>query len=488
MKPTRIRVGRIPRCSLPASHCRPCQKLLARAETQGREIERLRNRIETLKRDNARLREQLAEAQRASKRQAAPFSKGLPKPDPKRPGRKSGKQYGVKARRPVPDHVDETHQVWPESTCPDCGGEVEVRRVVSQYQEDIPPVTPLVRRFDIAIGRCVQCKRTVRGRHPLQTSEALGAAGVSIGPRALALAADLNKRIGTPFGKLNLVFRTAFSLSVSRGGLYLALRRVAQALTPTYDALVAQVQHAPIVAADETGWKVGGQLHWLWAFVTPTLTVYRIMDGRGYDEACCILRADFCGTLLRDGWGPYRCFEHAVHQSCLSHLIRRCRENLETAQRGAARLPRAILRILLHALELRDRWRDEPPKPRGRAVHVGRIEAAMDRLLAWKPTDEVNRKLVKHLHNERDALFTFLRDPAVPATNWWGEQAIRPAVVTRKVWGGNRTADGAITQQIIASVIRTCTQQDLDPGPLIEHLLRSPIPSIAPLPSLASGP
>jgi len=50
----------------------------------------------------------------------------------------------------------------------------------------------------------------------------------------------------------------------------------------------------------------------------------------------------------------------------------------------------------------------------------------MDRFLAWSPTHNENRKLVKHLLNERDALFTFLRDPTVPAANWWGEQAIRP--------------------------------------------------------------
>jgi transposase len=220
----------------------------------------------------------------------------------------------------------------------------------------------------------------------------------------------------------------------------------------------------------------------------PTTTVYRIMDGRGYDEACRVLDPDFSGTLLRDGWAPYRCFQHSRHQSCLAHLIRRCRENLETAQRAAARLPYAILRILLHGLELRDRWLERPPKPHGRAVHVGRLEAAMARLLAWNPSDEVNRKLVKHLRKERGALFTFLRDPSVPATNWWGEQAIRPAVVTRKVWGGNRTAGGAITQQIIASILRTGRQQGVDPCTIIQQVLRSPVPQLASLPSLPSGP
>jgi len=368
-------------------------------------------------------------------------------------------------------------------------GLIEETRVVEQYEEDIPPVTPRVRRFRIHVGRCMRCRRRVQGRHPLQTSDAIGAAGVHLGPRALALAADLNKQIGTSFGKVRTIFQTAFSLPITRGGISQALDRVANKLTPTYDALVGQIQSAPVVAADETGWKVSARLHWLWAFVTPTVTVYRIMDGRGYAEACSVLGADFDGTLLRDGWSPYRRFEQATHQTCVGgHLIRRCKEILETAKQGSARLPHAVLRIFQRALRLRDHWLDHPPTPPGRAIHVGIVVAEMDRFLAWSPADNENRKLVKHLKNERDALFTFLRDPTVPASNWWGEQAIRPAVVTRKIWGGNRTPDGAVTQQTIATFFRTSHQQGADPYPILAEVLRSPVRCVAALPSLLSGP
>jgi transposase len=465
-----------------APRCAECERLR-------QENEQLRQAHAAQRDEIARLRQQLEDAQRRGKRQAAPFSKGPPKKDPNRPGRKAGTAYGLKARRPVPDHVDETYAVPLPPGCPDCGGAVIADQTVHQHQEELPPVKPIIRRFEIELGHCVKCHRRVRGRHPLQTSDALGAAGVHLGPAALALAASLNKHYGIPFGKVRDLFRTAFSLPISRGGLSQALARVAGALAPTYDALVAQVRRAPVVAADETGWKVGGELEWLWAFVTPQITVYRIMDGRGYEEACAVLGADFTGTLLRDGWAPYRSFEHATHQTCIGgHLIRRCQGLLETAQRGAARVPHAVLRIFDRALALRDHRIAQPPTPRGRAIHAGLLTAEMDRLLAWSPTDEANRKLLKHLRHERDALFTFLRDPRVPASNWWGEQAIRPAVVTRKVWGGNRTAAGTVTQYTLASFLRTCSQQRADPAPLIALVLHSPVPLIAPLPAFASGP
>jgi transposase len=244
-----------------------------------------------------------------------------------------------------------------------------------------------------------------------------------------------------------------------------------------------------VAAGDETGWKVGGDLAWLWVTVTPKVTVYRIMEGRGFEEACTLLGAGFNGTLVRDGWAPYRGFGLATHQTCIGgHLIRRCKENLETAQAGTARLPHALLRIFQRALRLRDHWIEHPPTPHGRATHVGIITADMDRLLDWTPTDEENRKLVKHLLNERDALFTFLKDPSVPASNHWAEQAIRPAVVTRKIWGGNRTWRGAETQWILATTFRTCEQQGVDSEPIIAEVLRSRLPRLASLPSLASGP
>jgi hypothetical protein len=107
------------------------------------------------------------------------------------------------------------------------------------------------------------------------------------------------------------------------------------------------------------------------------------------------------------------------------------------------------------------------------------LETRMDRLLTWQPTVDANRKLVQHLRHERAALFTFLRHPEVEATNWWGEQAIRPAVVTRKVCGGNRTWRGAHTQGVLMSVLRTCHQQGVDRYAILQALLRSPRPTVA---------
>ena len=456
----------------PATTCRRCRALERDNARLRREAERMQARI-------AQLEGALERSRRDGKRQAAPFSKGEPKQAPRRPGRKSGKAHGPSAWRKPPDHVDEVVAVALPERCPRCDGSVEAVRTAVQFQADLPEVRPHVTRFDVAIGRCRKCGRRVQGRHERQTSDALGAAASQVGPRAVALSAHLNKGVGASYEKVAKLYAVAFGLHVGRSSLCRATDRLARVAEPTYQALVDHVRTAPVVAPDETGWKVAAHLEWLWAFVTPTVTVYAIQSGRGFEEAVAILGEDYEGTLARDGWAPYRKFVLASHQTCLAHLDRRCRELLETAQRGAARVPHAVQRILHRALDLRDRRDADTITEHGLLVAVGKLHADFDRLLESKPAIDANRRLIAHLRNEREAMFTFLADPDVPATNWPAEQAIRPAVVTRKVCGGNRTWNGARTQQVIASVLRTCHQQRRDPFALLSNLLRAPAPTVA---------
>ena len=52
--------------------------------------------------------------------------------------------------------------------------------------------------------------------------------------------------------------------------------------------------------------------------------------------------------------------------------------------------------------------------------------------------------------------------PGLDATNWRAKQTIRPAVVNRKVWGGNYNPAGAQKQLVLMSVLRTCARQHRD--------------------------
>ena len=310
------------------------------------------------------------------------------------------------------------------------------------------------------------------------STHALGAAGVQLGPQLVAWAVILNKQLGLSFGKVATLLRQHYGVTVSRSGLVRAVDRAGRRAQPTYAALQQQLRRSRVVTPDETGWKVAGRLNWLWVAATPQTTVYQIQPGRGYAEAAKLLGADFAGVLVRDGWAPYRRFTAATHQSCLAHLLRRAK-TLRT-DHPYSRVVVQIQTALQQALRLRDEARAATRSPASMDHALDALATRLaERIAHPGPLADVQR-FANHLITEWTALFNFLRNPAIDATNWRAEQAIRPAVVTRKVCGGNRSWRGAHTQQILTSLIRTATQRQLDPHAVVTDLLRTPAPTVAP--------
>jgi transposase len=245
------------------------------------------------------------------------------------------------------------------------------------------------------------------------------------------------------------------------------------------DALCAQVRGSPVVSPDDTGWKVAGRLHWLWAFATPDTTVYAIQPGRGFAEAAAMFGARLRRRVGARRLGAVSPLTHATHQTCLARLPRRCRL-LRPDHPRSPFAPR-VQTVLQQALALPDRRVDGTISARGLAVARGRLLTALllDQLTTQSTIPAVQR-FAAHLRTEAAALLTFLGDPAVNATNWRAEHAIRPAVVMRTVCGGSRSTRGATTTHVLASVLRTTHQRGLNATDTLVALLRASGPIVPP--------
>ena len=357
--------------------------------------------------------------------------------------------------------------------------------VAQQFQIEIPRRV-ILRRFDLQIGECVCCGRRVQPRHELQTSDALGAAAAQIGPDTQALIALLKNKLGLSYGDITALMKDAWGMELTRGAAAHIVRRAGERAEPMYDAFKAMIPQRDTVYPDETGWKIGGRLHWLWDFVTDLFTVYVIRPRRGVDVPAEILGMEYAGRMTHDGWAPYDKFLHAIHQQCLQHPLRRAKDIIEQLGAKFSKFPRRVRDFILDALGLRDRRRNGRIGDHGYAIARGRLEKRLDRLLAVRPRAKACRTFRNHLDKHRDQLLTFLYEENLEATNWPAEQAIRPAVVNRKVFGGNRTRVGAHTLEVLASLFATCRQNALDTLAILSHLLRTPRPFAATGPSSAT--
>ena len=440
-------------------------------------------RIAELEARIAELEQKLDEAQRRGKRQATPFSQGAPKAEPKTPGRKMGH---LAVHRPKPERITRTLEAALPAHCPACGGTVVEETVRAQYQEDIPrPIETIITQFNVHVGHCADCATRVQGRHPEQTSDALGSAAVQLGPNVLGLGAELKHDLGVSYGKVARFVRLTFGLDADASSFARADQRLAQDFAPTYADLQTQLRQSAVAHVDETGWKVGGHSAWLWVFTNDQLTLYVIDPHRDHDVVERILGHDFAGVLITDCFLAYDPLTYAKSK-CVGHLLRRCHTLVEGGNASAIRFSEQAACLFRGALTLKAR------KPalseHGYRVACGRLEAAFARLLAHSYRQADTVRFVKLLRKQRSYLFTFLYVDAVAPTNNAAERELRPAVIIRKTNGCNRSSNGATAHAVLSSVIRTARKHGRDFVDLTKRVLQQPMQVVVKLCSSDPAP
>ncbi|WP_152624669.1 IS66 family transposase [Leptolyngbya iicbica] len=440
------------------------EQLLQHFARQAEQLLQLRAELRTcqaqLQTGQAELQQLQDELHRGS---VAPFrrtpeesAKGPPKP-----GRKPG-HPGDWRRSPAPLASDEQIEV-PLMACPDCGVALPFsdQRAVEQTILEIPEIHPRVIRLRTYRTECGACQQTVSSTHPLQVSQATGAAGTHLGPRALGLAAALNKDLKLTMRKTCRVLQEMFGLSLSPGGLAQATGRIATALQGAYDESLETLRQSPVIHTDETGWWVGGPGYTLWVFTNPTTTYYRVVEHRDRATAQAILSDTFQGVLVSDCLSIYDGLD-GVQQKCYAHHLKALSKALRSeAGQGSSYL--LELRTLLHtALLLKRLVPDLDPVQQQRSRDF--LETRFAQLLAHpRPLDtsqgQQEEKLRQRLAKQQDHLLTFLDYPEVNATNNHAERQLRPAVISRKLSCGNKTLSGATTWSVLASLAATCQQR-----------------------------
>jgi hypothetical protein len=437
-----------------------------------REIIELKRRLAEAYEMIRKLSEQIEELQRAGKRQAAPFARRDAQrvKKPRKRGRKPGEGQFKNREKPKAEEISQTKKAE-LSGCPDCQCELEDVKEQEQYEIDIPEIKPIITRYVMLSGKCPQCGKRHKLCHPDQISQAVGASGVVIGPRAKALASALKHRFGASYGKVSEVLNDAFHLNVTRGAWQQADRRLALQAQPIYQALLETLRACTVVHGDETGWRIGALSAWLWVFTSQKLTVYTIETSRGHEVALNILGKEFKGVLVSDCFLAYdhHELENWLKQKCLSHLLKDLKQLTETKVCGAVRFARDVKELLQSALTLKTQKDQLPAKQYARQAKA--LEARLDELIDAKRklTDPDNARFAKRLRKHRQHILRFLYVDELDATNNLAERQLRPAVITRKTNGCNRTCEGAQTHSILGSVLATCRQQVV---PILEYLVK----------------
>ena len=379
----------------------------------------------------------------------------------KKPGRGEGH---AAALRPVPkidrhEQVDLPKDRFKREICPHCRCPLQSLRRHRRIVEEIIPSSAEAICYHTRSGYCSRCHKRIESRGADQPPAANVRHG-QLGLNALATAAILRVRHRLPFRQIAQLLLDLPGLSVSPAGIVKQIKRLARVLDGRYEQLIERMRKSPHVHVDETGWRIDGRNAWLWAFTDPTFTLYHVDASRGTKVPARLLGEKFNGTVICDFYNAYAQVP-GIKQRCLVHLIREVKQESERWP-GFADTPlaRKLLRWCRDALLLKKRW-DQLPE-REYQSKASRLEDRLDALMLAEQHENVSAtRIAKRLRRHRTELTRFLWDQKLEGTNNPAERAIRPAVVMRKITGGNRSQAGAIAWAKLASLVRSADQQEL---------------------------
>lgn len=255
-----------------------------------------------------------------------------------------------------------------------------------------------------------------------------------------------------------------------------------------YQELVKAVRRCSVVHADETGWRIGTMSAWLWVFTNQEVSVYTIGDNRSSDVVIEILGKEFKGILASDCFLAYdeKRLTDWLKQKCVGHLLRDLDEMQESQSGRAVRFAQQLTAVLKAALALEAEKSGLDPSFFSQQAQT--LETQLDALIIpqrWLK-DADNARFAKRLRKHRDHLLRFLYVDELDATNNLAERMLRPAVITRKTNGCNRSNSGAETHAVLSSVLVTCRQHSI---PILDYLVKlqqygeTPPPLVSPMPA-----
>jgi transposase len=251
----------------------------------------------------------------------------------------------------------------------------------------------------------------------------------------------------------------------------------AETVKPITEAIKAAIIEAEVGHADETGFYVNGQRHWLHTVSTEELTHYEphAKLGQAATDEIGIL-PQFTGTLVHDAWASYFKYQLLLHALCHAHHLRDLTAIVENDQQQWAAL---MIDFLLSAKQLvaaaYQAGETELPADCLERIHQ-LYEAIVWLGLAENPLPNAHappgqrgrrkkskaRNLVERFDQHKTAILRFIHDFKVPFDNNLAERAIRMMKVQQKISGCFRSWEGAQQFCRLRSYISTIRKQGLN--------------------------
>ena len=258
------------------------------------------------------------------------------------------------------------------------------------------------------------------------------------------------RNMGISFNKIQKIIAMIHDRYISTSIIEDICTKTAKRCRPLYDKLMASLEHCKVIYGDETGWFFKTDNYWVWVFISHNTIFYHIAPTRSMLVAHAILKT-FEGILVSDSYGGWNRLGYE-QQKCLLHYFRNLYETLDENEHPEFKaFFKEIYHILKSAIKLHKRYKDKVPK-----YKIQKLQNRINALAYGKYKDKDCKRIAKRLKREGESLLTFLRHGDLEYHNNKSERAVRIFSLMRRTLYGNRSEDGMLTTETLATIQATC--------------------------------
>jgi len=345
----------------------------------------------------------------------------------------------------VPDECASCHAELPREAGP---ADPEPKRFQTV---EVPPIPLEIVEYQAHARTCACCGKVTHATVPAEIR------AHSVGPRLTATLAYLTGCHGISKRGVEEFVETVFGVPIALGTIANLEQEVSAAVAPAHQEAIEAVRQAKVKFADETSWKLWGELCWLWSAATNKVAVFVIHAKRSAFGLAALLGEEIEGILHSDRWHVYLQVPPERRQLCWAHLKRDFQKVVDCGGPSEF-VGRRGLRIVK---ELFAAWH---------GFQVGKVTRQKLKILIEPLKGRLNKALVEgafgadarvakfceNVLTLESALWTFVTHEGVEPTNNYMERLLRRAVLWRRRSFGCNSESGCRFVERILTVVQTC--------------------------------
>ena len=359
---------------------------------------------------------------------------------------------------------------------------------------EIPPMKLEVLEHRLHALKCPSCGRQTRAELPS------GVNPTGYGERLQGIVGLLCGSYRLSHRSVKTLLWELWGVGISIGSLNRIRSRVSQQVSGIVAAARTYVKSAPLVYVDETRWQQQnndgnnpeGQQGWLWVASAGVVSVYQVTLNRRGSSARELLGSADDGIVVSDRYSGYNWLRLEQRQLCWAHL-KRDFQRIAERQGASAEIGEALLALTRRLFRWWHRVRDGTLSRERFQEAVAHLRQRFQRLLAEAaalcdspqektPLAKTARTCASLLKVE-PALWTFVEHEGIEPTNNTAEQALRTAVIWRRLSFGSHSATGSEFVARMLTVVTTLRSQGRCVLDFLIRAIRSEAVSLLPLPS-----